>query len=193
MFFASPSASNLTHFQHVLSTSFQVSFFIRFSQIFNDLGTHSAPICKNKPFRKSFQKQGPPNMKSASFCRVRDSQRRRLACALLEQETIARARNVVRICVMALVPRNWSEMAVWEGFDCKSFKQKNRKNGKGRCRKHMVRDLTRPGQRPGVFFCKIENLNIVSLWKCVCLTIWFFEFWNGGTSFFLKFWKLETF
>ena len=32
-FFEDPRASHSTHFQHVLSTSFQVSFFIRFSEI----------------------------------------------------------------------------------------------------------------------------------------------------------------
>ena len=43
------------------------------------------------------------------------------------------------------------ENAVWLGFNCKSFKQHVRKDEKNRRRKHIVRDLTRLGPRPGEF------------------------------------------
>ena len=79
------------------------------------------------------------------------SQKRRLACALFEQETIARARNDVR----SRVHGSGSEKLI--GNDCLSwlqlqmFQKNVRQRRKGQCQKQISHDLTRPGQRPGEF------------------------------------------
>ena len=106
----------------------------------------------NKNVPKNASKKGASRMQKQGTTIVSGgSQRRRLACALLEQETIARARNVVRIRVHGSGSEKLLGIAACVCFFCKCFKT-NRKNGKGRCQKHMVRDLTRHGQRPGESF-----------------------------------------
>ena len=58
---------------------------------------------------------------------------------------------------MPLVSKNWSEMVVWVGFNCKFIKNKIEKlkrsmyypEGFAPC------DLTRPGQRPGELFASV--------------------------------------
>ena len=60
---------------------------------------HLAPISRKKPFRKSFQKKVPPCLKLLTMTLARGSLTAPLACALLKQETIVRAQNVVRIRV----------------------------------------------------------------------------------------------
>ena len=60
---------------------------------------HLAPISRKNPFRKSFQKKVPPCLKLVTMTVARGSLTAPLACALLKQETIVRAQNVVRIRV----------------------------------------------------------------------------------------------
>ena len=56
-------------------------------------------FARQKMARESLQKKGVPIRKWGATAVSCGSQGRHLACAFLEQETIARARNVVRICV----------------------------------------------------------------------------------------------
>ena len=73
-----------------------------------------------------------------------------LACALLKQETIARAQNVVRIRVHASGFEKSLENGCLSWLRLQMF-QKNDKNEEDRCQKHITCDLPRPGQRPGEF------------------------------------------
>ena len=126
------------------------------------LGLHLAPFFRKKPFRKSLQKKGSPTWKSQAIFMSDGSQRRRLACALLNSNNSsssnsssisARARIVARIRVQVWVDcnsksKNCSKMAAWVGFDCKSF-ENNSKKWKGLISKLNVGDLTRRlGQGP---------------------------------------------
>ena len=133
-------------------------------------------VKKKKPLRKSLQKKDPlPTWKRHPIPMSDGSQRRRLACALLNSNNSsssnsssisARARIVVRIRVQVWVDcnsksKNCSKMAAWVGFDCKSF-ENNSKKWKGLISKLNARDLTRRlGQGPA----NSIGVPFVILWK----------------------------
>ena len=90
----------MTPVQHVLSTSFQVSFFCVCSYFVD------AILCsiwhqfrETNPSENRFKKRVPPCLKQLTMAMARGSLTAPLACALLKQETIVRAQNVVRIRV----------------------------------------------------------------------------------------------
>ena len=90
----------LGHFPCVLWASFQVFLFLRFSLIFDALwGSIWHQFWEKNRSENRSQKRVPPWLKQDPMTMARGSLATPLACALLKQETIARARNVVRIRV----------------------------------------------------------------------------------------------
>ena len=79
-FLASPRVLNLGYFQHVLLTSFQVCFL---SDFWSHLRLHLAPFLRKNHSENRFKQIGPPKWKSLPIPVSDGSQRRRLACALL--------------------------------------------------------------------------------------------------------------
>ena len=67
---------NLLHFQHVLSTSFQVSFCIRFSQIWDAIwGSVWHHFSEKTNGSENSFKKGSPNMKTPPYEHVRGAPR----------------------------------------------------------------------------------------------------------------------
>ena len=78
----------------------------------------------------------------------RGSQRGRLACALLKQETTVRAQNVIRIGFDCFFfPKNLLDLLF--GLSSIANISKMFENERDRCRKHIAGDLTRPRPKPG--------------------------------------------
>ena len=116
--FYNPSLRKLVfHRSHCINfNTFSACFFdfissVIFYKIFltfgGHLGFHLASFVRKKHFRKYLQKKEPPTWKRVAIDMSGGSQRGRLACALLKQETTVRAQNVVRICFHRFVsPKN---------------------------------------------------------------------------------------
>ena len=95
------------------STAVRCRVLVGFKGILHCLGnSFLAPKADRNGVRRRFLGNGSrcTNSSRETQC-IGGSRRRRLACALLEQETIARA----------LFPENCAEMVAWVGFNCKCF------------------------------------------------------------------------
>ena len=79
---------------------------------------------EKKPFRKSFQKKVPPCFKLVTMTVARGSLTAPLACALLKQETIVRAQNIVRIRVLAAGFEKLLENGCLSGLRLQMFQNK---------------------------------------------------------------------
>ena len=89
--------SNLARFQHVLWTSFQVSFLSDFVCLLKPFEAPFGTIFEQKPFRKSLQKKGLSNLKTSPYPRVRWLPETPPRVRTSRTETIVRARILVRI------------------------------------------------------------------------------------------------
>ena len=93
--------------------------------------------------KKRYAKSARPSGSRTSMILSRGS----LACTLFQQETTVRA-QIPGIVARA---RFFSRKSVSFCFHFRFFENLLEKSGKGKCQKHIVDDLTRPGQRPGEF------------------------------------------
>ena len=120
-----------------------------------------APFLRNKPFRNSFQKKGHPIWKWQTIPMSDGSQRRRLACALLNSNN----------CSSSNYCSN-SNQYLFELVAIATVSKQNRKNGKGRCQNSISRDLTRPGQRPGELEQKMSVHGFSQIFKTLDVHIY---------------------
>ena len=125
-----------------------------FYQIFIDfrchLGFHLAPIFIKKAFRKSLKKKRPPYLKNDHYRRVRwlpGTPPRVRITQTRNNSSSSKSSNSCPWLWFRKIARKW----LFELASVATASKQIRKNGKGRCQKHMARDLTRPGQRPGEF------------------------------------------
>ena len=126
VFLASPRESKLLHFQHVLLTSFQVRFLSDFVSFLSHLGLHLAPFFRKNPSENRLTKRGPPTWKWGTMGGSRGSQRRRLACALIQFKSMQIKLNSIQfnsnraeVWLRSGWGLAWTRIFAWVGFDCK--------------------------------------------------------------------------
>ena len=129
-------------------------FFLRFSLIFDAIwGSIWHQLWEKNRSENRSKKRRPPRTQIRDYALARRLPDSPLACALLKQETIARARNVVRIRVHASGFEKLLENGCLSWLRLQMFQNKSKK-WKGSMyypEGFAPDDLTRPGQRPGEF------------------------------------------
>ncbi len=133
---------------------FKCHFWQDFLNFWSHFGVHLAPFSRKKLFRKWLRKKRPHTWKLLTMNVSGGSQRGRLACALLKQETTVRAQNAVRICFHSFFSKLKSNM-LFELASIANVLTKFSKKCNVKSTSLMIWHAL--GQRPGEFCVSIQN------------------------------------
>ena len=133
-----------THFQHVLSTSFQVSFFIRFSWIFGAIvRSMRHPFSEKNGSENSFKK-GAPQHETTPYEHVRGLPERPPRVRTCQTRNNSSSSKCCSSSFPLLFSQKNARKCCLSSLQLQMFQKNFETNVKDQCQEDIVHDLTRP-------------------------------------------------